>query len=147
MFSPKIMRLFCRLPFSFEPCKNMDSEARWHSTSQFVLPPDYPKILVYDRRLLCLPPGCRGGLYLSLQDPLEYFPWFCELWLFLMEISHLFILVGFVQMLALLDGTNNSLYSSCYILSDRNAILSVRISILSSILILRTHYLRGYFIC
>ena len=50
-------------------------------------------------------------------------------------------------MLALLDGTNNSLYSSCYILSDRNAILSVRISILSSILILRTHYLRGYFIC
>ena len=28
VFSPQIIRLFHRLPFSFEPCKNMDGEAR-----------------------------------------------------------------------------------------------------------------------
>lgn len=89
---------------------------------------------------------CRDGLCLPLQFLFEYFPWFCELWLFSMGICYLIILVSFLQMLALVDATNNSLYSVCYILSNRNAILATRISILLSILILST-YLRRYFVC
>lgn len=62
-----------------------------------------------------------------------------------MEIFYLIILVSFIQMLPLSDATTNSLDSGCYTLFNRNAILSVRMSILLSILILRTH-LWGYFV-
>lgn len=124
----------------------MHSEARWHSLSQFALRPNYSNIEVWDHSLQCVAPGCRDGLCFPLQFLFEYFPSFCELWLFSMGICYLIILVSFLQLLALVDAINNSLYSVCYILSNRNAILSTRISILLSILVLST-YLRRYFVC
>lgn len=66
----------------------------------------------------------------------DYFQW---------KFVHVDILVSFVQMLAFLDATNNSLYSGCSILSNSNAILSTSVSVLLSILILNTH-LRGCFV-
>lgn len=45
-------------------------------------------------------------------------------------------------MLAILGATSYSFYSDCRILSNRNAILSIKVTIFLSILILSTH-LRG----
>lgn len=50
-------------------------------------------------------------------------------------------------MLAILDATSNSFYSGCYMLSNRNAILSTKVTIYFFKYLDSKNTFKGYFIC